>query len=131
MKIGSKPVRIISLEKNIARPDSVVAFLIKPSLESLLNFSIPTRCASSSRATKIPSTMTTAPSIIIPKSTAPNDSKFAFIPLSLKQIKAKSRDSGIISETISVVRQSAIKTNTIRVTRIIPSARLCNTVCVA
>ena len=74
--------------------------------------------------------MTTAPSIIIPKSTAPSDSKLADIPFIFRQRNANNKASGMMIDTINVVRQSAMKINTIRVTRIIPSNKLCITVLV-
>ncbi len=69
--------------------------------------------------------MTTAPSIIIPKSTAPRDRRLALMPAIFRHRNANSSDSGMTMETISVVRQSAINRNTITVTKIIPSIRLC------
>ena len=44
------------------------------------------------------STITTAPSIIIPKSTAPSDNRFADIPIRWRQINANNSASGIIIE---------------------------------
>ena len=81
-----------------------------------------------SKATNTPSTITTAPSIIIPKSMAPIESRLADIPITRKQINANKRANGITTATITVVRQSAIKINTINVTNNIPSIRLCVTV---
>ncbi|MND98906.1 hypothetical protein D3C80_912770 [compost metagenome] len=72
--------------------------------------------------------MTTAPSIIIPKSTAPKESRLALIPASLRHRNANNRARGMTMETITVVRQSAMKSNTIRVTSTIPSIKLCMTV---
>ena len=62
---------------------------------------------------------------------APKESRFADIPISLKQIKENKSDRGITIETISVVRQLNINSDTIKVTNKIPSTRLCNTVPVA
>ena len=129
-KMGSNAAMMMSLEKNTALPSSPPVFLIMPSLLILLNLSMPTFFACWSSSTKIPSTITTAPSIMIPKSIAPIDSRLALMPLSLRQMKAKSSASGITIPTMSVVRQSAMKRNTITVTNTIPSRRLCITVSV-
>ncbi len=80
------------------------------------------------KATNTPSTITTAPSIIIPKSMAPIESRLADIPITRKQINANNKANGIITATITVVRQSAMKINTINVTNNIPSIRLWVTV---
>ena len=79
----------------------------------------------------MPSTITTAPSIIIPKSTAPRDNKFADIFINLKQINANNKASGTTMETIRVVLQLNMNNDTIKVTSNIPSTRLCITVPVA
>ena len=115
---------MISLEKKIALPISVPVFLNSPSLDNLLNFSIPISRAFWSSTTNNPSTITTAPSIMIPKSTAPMLNRFAFIPFKRMHIKANNNDSGITMLTVTVVRQSAIKIKTIKVTKRIPSKRL-------
>ena len=128
--IGSKAVMIINFEKKIDLPISVPVFFIKLPLANLLNFSIPTSLALRSRTTNSPSTITTAPSMIIPKSTAPRLNKLALIPINFRHKKAKSNDSGITIETVKVVRQSAMNKNTMQVTRIIPSSKLCITVSV-
>jgi len=59
---------------------------------------------------------------------APIESRLADIPITRKQINANKRANGITTATITVVRQSAIKINTINVTNNIPSIRLCVTV---
>ena len=128
--MGSSDVMIIIFEKKIAFPRPVPVFLIQPALAILLKRSIPYLCAFWSSITKTPSTITTAPSMIIPKSTAPSESKLALIPAILRHKNAKSNDNGIIIETITVVRQSAINRNTTTVTKIIPSSKLCITVLV-
>ena len=66
--------------------------------------------------------------MIIPKSTAPNESKFTFIPNNFRQVNANNNDNGIIMETISEALQSAKNINTIKVTKTIPSMRLWVTV---
>ena len=126
--MGTKAVIIISLEKNTAFARSFAVWRINPILLITLNAGIPTSRAFLSSATKRPSTITTAPSIIIPKSIAPIESRLALMPMARRQIKAKSSANGMIMDTITVVRQSAIKINTMKVTSKIPSIRLCVTV---
>ena len=119
---------IINLEKKTAFALSFAVLRINPILDMTLNAGIPTCLAFLSKATNTPSTITTAPSIMIPKSMAPIESRLADIPIARKQIKANRRANGITTATITVVRQSAIKINTINVTNKIPSIRLCVTV---
>ena len=127
-KIGIKAVMMISLEKNTAFALSLAVWRISPILDITLNAGIPTSFAFLSKATNTPSTITTAPSIIIPKSMAPIESRLADIPITRKQINANNKANGIITATITVVRQSAMKINTINVTNNIPSIRLWVTV---
>ena len=75
------------------------------------------------------STMTTAPSTTIPKSSAPSESRFAGILLKSSQMEAKSSENGIVSATMKAARTLPRKRKRMMVTRIIPSARLCSTVC--
>ena len=126
--MGMRAVIIISFEKKIAFANSPPVLFINPNFDNKLNFGIPTCFALWSRATNNPSTITTAPSIIIPKSIAPIEIKLADMPLIFMQINAKSNDNGMIIETIIVALKSAIKRNTINVTRIIPSVRFPSTV---
>ena len=127
-KIGINAVMIINLEKKTAFALSFAVLRINPILDITLKAGIPTSLAFLSKATNTPSTITTAPSIIIPKSMAPIESRLADIPITRKQINANKRANGITTATITVVRQSAIKINTINVTNNIPSIRLCVTV---
>ena len=129
--MGINAVIIISLEKKTALAFSLAVFRISPIFDIRLKTGIPTSLAFRSRATNIPSTITTAPSIMIPKSMAPIESRLADIPITCKQIKANNRDKGIMTATTTVVRQSAIKMNTMKVTNSMPSTRLCVTVCTA
>ena len=129
-KIGKRDVMIINFEKKIAFPSPVPVCFIQPAFAILLKRSIPYFFALWSSITNNPSTITTAPSMIIPKSTAPNDKRLALIPAILRQKKANKKDNGMMMETIKVVRQSAIKIKTITVTKMIPSSKLCITVLV-
>ena len=85
---------------------------------------MPTSLALWSKATKSPSTITTAPSMIIPKSMAPILNKFAVIPFNRIQINANNKANGMTILTVTVVRQSAMNNKTMQVTRIIPSIKL-------
>ena len=127
-KIGISAVIIMSLEKNTARAFSLAVCRISPIFDIRLKVGIPTSLAFRSSATNIPSTMTTAPSIIIPKSMAPMESRLADMPMTRKQIKANSRAKGITTATTTVVRQSAMNINTMNVTNKMPSTRLRDTV---
>ena len=69
--------------------------------------------------------------MMIPKSIAPIESRLADIPINRRQMKANNSASGMMIETISVVRQSAMNSNTIQVTKKIPSSKLRVTVCTA
>ena len=123
-KIGSRAVIMMALAKKMDLPMSRPVFLIMLSLASLLNRSIPSSWAFLSRATNSPSTITTAPSMMMPKSMAPMLSRLALMPLSRRQMKANSSASGIMMLTITVVRQSAMNRNTMTVTSTMPSSRL-------
>jgi hypothetical protein len=72
--------------------------------------------------------MTTAPSMMIPKSIAPIESRLAVMPFIRIQKKANSNDNGIIIDTMTVVRQSNINMRYDHRDQSIPSRRLCNTV---
>ena len=126
--MGRRATRIMIFEVKMAFPILAPVFLMMDSFAILLNFSIPTSCALWASTTIKPSTTTTVPSMIIPKSTAPSDSRFTLIPSSLRQVKANNKDSGIIKATMSDARQSAKKISTMSVTKIIPSMRLWVTV---
>ena len=118
---------MINLEKNTA----FAVCRIIPILLITLKAGIPTSRAFLSSVTNNPSTITTAPSIMMPKSIAPIESRFALIPIARRQMKAKSSANGMMIDTTTVVRQSAIKINTMKVTSKIPSIRLRVTVCTA
>ena len=122
---------MISLEKNTAFARSFAVCRIIPILLITLKAGIPTSRAFLSSATNSPSTITTAPSMMMPKSIAPIESRFALIPIARRQMKAKSSANGMMIDTTMVVRQSAININTMKVTSRIPSIRLWVTVCTA
>ena len=122
---------MISLEKNTAFARSFAVCRIIPILLITLKAGIPTSRAFLSSATNSPSTITTAPSMMIPKSIAPIESRFAHIPIARRQMKAKSSANGMMIDTTMVVRQSAINISTMKVTNRIPSIRLWVTVCTA
>ena len=76
------------------------------------------------------STMTTAPSTTMPKSSAPKESRLAGMCLKLRQMAANSRENGMVSATIKAPRALPRNRNRIRATSAMPSVRLCSTVCV-
>ncbi len=76
------------------------------------------------------STITTAPSTTMPKSSAPSESRLAGICLRSRQVAAKSSEKGMVSATISAPRTLPRKRNRMMATRIMPSVKLCSTVCV-
>ena len=119
-KMGSKAVIMMSLDVKIDLPISTAVFRILLSLARLLKFSIPSFSAQCASITNNPSTITTAPSIIIPKSMAPIESILAVMPLTRIKIKANSKANGMMSATVTVVRQSARKMSKIMVTSVIP-----------
>ena len=74
------------------------------------------------------STITTAPSTTMPKSSAPNDNKFAGMPFNFKHVAAKSSENGMVSATMIAPRTFPKNRNRIITTRMMPSVRLCSTV---
>ena len=124
LNIGRRAVMIISFEKKTDFALLRAVIRIRPDFPYLLNAAIPKYLALSLSATKIASTMTTAPSMIIPKSIAPIDSRLALMPVICRHIKANRRASGMTLATIIVVRQSFIKRNTTSVTNRMPSITL-------
>ena len=72
------------------------------------------------------STITTAPSTTIPKSSAPNERRLAGILLKSSQIEANIKENGIVMATIKAARTLPRKRRRMIVTRIIPSPKLCS-----
>ena len=128
-KIGRSAVMMMSFEKNtdLALPRAVVRII--PALLRLLNASMPISRACDESATNNASTITTAPSMMMPKSMAPIDSRLALMPPRCRQMKAKSSAKGMTLATMTVHRQSRMKRNTTNVTSRMPSNTLCRTVC--
>ena len=116
---------MMSLEENSFTHCAPVIF-INPSLG--LNFSIPFYVHDDRGATKIPSTINSA--IYNPKIYRSEEIRFALMPFNFSIKNANNKDKGMTAATTTVVRQSAINKNTITVTSIIPSTRLCITVLV-
>lgn len=119
---------IISLEKNTALALSLAVWRMSPIFDMRLKAGMPTSRAFLSSATNTPSTITTAPSMIIPKSMAPMDRRLADMPMARRQMKAKSSANGMTTATTTVVRQSAMNISTMKVTNRIPSIKLWVTV---
>ena len=74
------------------------------------------------------STMTIAPSTIIPKSSAPRESRLAGMCRRSRQREANSSENGIVRVTISAPRMLPRKINRMTETRMIPSVKLWSTV---
>ena len=129
--MGKRAVMIIILEKKTDLACLLAVFLMIPILLIKLKAGIPTSFAFLSNMTKSPSVITTAPSTIIPKSIAPIDRRLALIPIIYRQINANNNANGIITATITVVLQSAIKIKMTKMTNTSPSVRFFVTVCIA
>ena len=76
------------------------------------------------------STMTTAPSTTMPKSSAPSESRLAGMCFRSRQMAANSSEKGMVSATMSAPRTLPRKRNRMIDDQEIPSVRLCSTVCV-
>ena len=76
------------------------------------------------------STITTAPSTTMPKSSAPSESRLAGMPFRFRQVAANSRENGMVSATMIAPRTLPRNRNRMITTRMMPSVRLCSTVCV-
>ena len=111
---------MMSVEKKMGRATSVVRLMI----ESSVNISSGWR----SRFFKMVSIMTMAPSTIMPKSMAPNDSKLAGISVTCIRRKAMRSANGIVNATNSAPRQLLRNKMSTSTTSIIPSNRVCDTV---
>ena len=79
----------------------------------------PSRCAAPSRRRQF-STITTAPSTIKPKSSAPRLIRFPLTPFSTIPVTVKSIDSGMTSAAISAARKFFRNTNRTTITSIAP-----------
>src|SRR6266446_5183975 len=66
----------------------------------------------------------------MPKSNAPRDSKFAGMPFSLRHVAANNSAKGIVRATIIAPRTFPRNRKRMTTTRMMPSVRLCSTVCV-
>ncbi len=76
------------------------------------------------------STMIVELSTMIPKSTAPIDSKLADLSCTYSTVTENSKASGIMMATMPALARSPRKMNRIAITRPIPISRLCLTLCV-
>jgi hypothetical protein len=74
------------------------------------------------------STITTAPSTTIPKSSAPSDNKFAGTWIRLRQIHANNSENGMVSATMSEPRAFPRNMKRMMATSRMPSVRLWSTV---
>ena len=67
---------------------------------------------------------------MMPKSTAPTDSRLALSPSMTSKMVAKNSANGIFNPTMIALRRSPKKIHWIRKTSRHPKTRLCRTVCV-
>ena len=79
---------------------------------------------------KMFSTRITAESTMMPKSTAPIDSRLASSPCSTSMMMLKNSANGMLTPTMIALRRSPRKIHWIRKTSTQPKIRLCSTVCV-
>ncbi|MNN19333.1 hypothetical protein D3C81_1325720 [compost metagenome] len=116
----------MTIENTVGRPTSVVAcrMACRRALLSLICCSL-----SSPSRLKIFSTTITAPSTMIPKSIAPNDSRLAGMPTQVSPMKVDISASGMISATMAAARTLARNRYSTAITSSAPSTRLPNTVC--
>ncbi len=112
-KSGKYAVMIMRVAKKIGLATSFARLAIVFTVSSLSGLS--------SRFFRIVSIITMAPSTIIPKSIAPNESKFAGMLVTFININATSREIGIVIATNKAPRQLPNTTIRIRITKPIPS----------
>jgi hypothetical protein len=74
------------------------------------------------------STITTAPSTTMPKSSAPSDSRFAGNALQLQADGGEQQRKRMVSATMIAPRTLPRNRNRMITTRMMPSVRLCSTV---
>ena len=111
---------MMMVEKKIGRATSAA---ISP-----IDFSCNTSRGLSSRFLRMVSIMTIAPSTIIPKSIAPNDSRFAGIFVKCIKINAISNAIGIVIATNNAPFQLPRKIIRTMITNVIPSSNVWETV---
>ena len=114
---------MISIEKNVGRPTSDAA---ERMVESRV-FRSAVGGSFDNRETMCSVTIT-APSMMMPKSIAPNDSRLAGTPHRCRPRKVDSSASGIIAATISAARALYRNSHSTRNTSTAPSSRLLKTV---
>ena len=75
------------------------------------------------------STITSVPSTMMPKSSAPRLSRFAGMPVKYMQMKAKSSASGIVIAVSSAARTLPRNNSSMVTITTMPSSSVCDTVC--
>ena len=113
---------MINIEKNVGRPTSNAASSIVCLIDKA-SFAVRVE----SRRNTFSTTMT-APSTIIPKSIAPNESKFAGMPRIVSPMNVASSANGITSATINAGRMCPRNTKSTNRTSAAPSSRFVKTV---
>ena len=114
---------MISIENSVGRPTSVAACSITSRRSSSRRFS-----PFSDRRCMMFSTMITAPSTMMPKSSAPSDSRLAGTPMIFRPRKVPKSASGMISTTVRLARRLDKNRYSTSDTSTAPSTRLRNTV---
>ena len=129
VKIGRKATMMMAFENMIGEPSSTQVCLRacrrRPTGEAMPWCSA---WASAARRTISASTITTALSMITPKSTAPSEIRLADTPIACIRMKANSSDSGMIAATMMAARRLRRKTSRIAVTSTAPTSRFSPTV---
>ena len=117
---GRYAVIMTMVEKRIGRPTSLARCAMLFSSRYCLGLS--------SRFLRIVSSITIAPSTIIPKSIAPSDRRLAGISVRCIRIKAISNDTGIVIDTNNAPRQLPRNRISTRNTKAIPISKVWDTV---
>ena len=128
-RIGRYTSVMISTPKNIGLPTCSPASCTAARRSFAVSLRPNSCCFSPSTRTMF-STITTAPSMIRPKSTAPSDMRFPDTPPKVMPIRANKNDRGMAKATIKAARQLPSKNSNTATTRIAPSKRLCSTVAI-
>ena len=128
--MGKYTTRMINCPKIKGRRACLAARKTSLKRSALVNKRPFACCASAKRRIQF-STMTTAPSTIIPKSNAPKLIRLALIFCSAIPAKVNNMDSGITQAVISAARKFPKNKNRITMTRIAPSTRFFCTVLIA
>jgi len=125
-KIGRYAAMMMSSEKSVGRATSLAALnTVNANAPSCSPCPAPCRCDSLWNRC---STRITAPSTMMPKSTAPIDSRLADMPRTYRYANDAASESGIAVATISAARKDSMKASNTAMTSSAPSSRFLKTV---